>query len=157
MKKEKLILASDLKEHSDYIVDYVIPKEESEQYKDYFKEIVKYLIDWSVGKSDQKVAMLCRCPICNRFPIITYKEEHDDQVDPFCSDYMRINIECSTEHNSNHIMPGVSIVVRYNKNDPKKIYEGYIQKAEMDLIDMWNDTCAFEKMKDNGEKKNETK
>lgn len=149
MEKEKILLASDLKLRTDYVVDYVMTKEESKRYKNYLKEIVTDIIDWTTEKSERKVAMLCRCPICNRFPIITYKEEHNDQVDPFCSDYMRINIECSTEHNSNHIMPGVSIVVRYNKNDPKKIYEGYIQKAEMDLIDMWNDNCSFEKMKSN--------
>lgn len=155
MEKEKFILASDLKQCSDYIVDYVMSEEESKRYKDYLKEIVTDIIDWTTEKSERKVAMLCRCPICNRFPIITYKEEHDNLVDPFCSDYMRINIECSTNHNSNHIMPGVSICVRYNKNDPKKIYESYIQKAEMDLIKMWNDTCAFEKEQINRSESNE--
>jgi hypothetical protein len=35
MEKEKILLASDLKRRSDYIVDYVMNGDESERYKDY--------------------------------------------------------------------------------------------------------------------------
>ena len=156
MEKEKILLASDLRLRTDYVVDYVMTQEESERYKNYLKESVTDIINWTAEKSDNKVAMLCRCPKCNRFPVITYKKEHDDLADPFCSDRMKITIECSNEYTAEHNMPAVGIVVRYNHNDPKRIYESYIQKAEMDLIKLWNDNCAFEKMKDDGEKKNET-
>jgi hypothetical protein len=155
MKKEKILLASDLKLRSDYIVDYVMNKDKSEKCKDYLKEITMDLINWTAENSDYKVGMFCRCPKCNRFPTITYKKEHDDLSDPFCADRMKITIACSNEYTAEHNMPYCSIVVRYNHNDPEKLYENYIQKAEMDLIKLWNDNCAIEKLKDSKENKNE--